>query len=84
MRLTDTYFHQLKITNKEAVASLDKQLQAFREAIQSNSKKVNSEHNVTTDDRKSPVNVEEAAETLSRLWLGYIFNWQYWKTDGKS
>ena len=63
----DAYFHQLKITNKEAVASLDKQLEVFREALQSNSKKTINQHIVRTGDEKSPVNVEEAAECLSKL-----------------
>ena len=61
-----TVLSQLKITNKEAVASLDKKLGEFHKAVQ-NKKKKKREHIVTERNEKPPVDMEEAAECLSKL-----------------
>lgn len=61
-----TNLKRLKIANKEAVASLDKKLGAFHKAVQNNKQK-KPKHTATVHDEKPPVNMEEAAESLSKL-----------------
>lgn len=59
------FFQQLKIANKEAIASLNKKFGSFHEALLSKEKSPPIKHE--RREEQPPVNVDKAAEELSRL-----------------
>ncbi|XP_071528978.1 uncharacterized protein [Panulirus ornatus] len=63
-----TSLRKLKIANKEATVSLDEKLGLFREAMKTKVKEPTAEHPVqSSKEKEAPVNMEEAAEKLSKL-----------------
>lgn len=59
---------QLKIKNEETIKSLDKKVDSFRQAVSDSQKKPKERPPRPTPEDPPEVNMEEAAEELSKLW----------------